>query len=95
MRFIPVHELRANSSKVWRQLEEERELVLTKNGKPFAILMPVSEDSFEETLKSVRRARATLAVDQIQRRSVEAGLDRMTLDEINAEIEAVRKKRRK
>jgi hypothetical protein len=39
------------------------------------------------------QARAVDAVTSIQRRSVEQGIDRISMDEINAEIKAVLKKR--
>jgi hypothetical protein len=40
-----------------------------------------------------RQARAIEAVARLQRRSVEQETDRVTMDEIDAEIKAVRKKR--
>jgi hypothetical protein len=42
-----------------------------------------------------RRRRAVTAVAEIQRRSVELGLDQMSLEEIEAEIAAVRRERRR
>jgi hypothetical protein len=56
-------------------------------------LTSVSEDSLEESLTNIRRARAMAAVEAMQRRSVERGTDRMSLEEVNAEIAAVRKNR--
>jgi hypothetical protein len=47
----------------------------------------------EESLSAFRQARAVEAVASLQRRSVEMGTDKMTMDEIDAEIKAVRRKR--
>jgi len=93
VRFISVRDLRGRSAEVWKRLSEERELVVTSNGKPIALLSAVSEESLEQALKTIRTARAVAAVEAVQRESVRAGLDRMDNEEIEAEIRAVRKKR--
>lgn len=51
----------------------------------------VSDDSWEETLAAFRRVRAIQAVDKLQKQSVENGLDKMDLEEVNREIQTVRK----
>ena len=49
----------------------------------------------EPSLIALRRARAERAAASMQRASLEAGTDRLTLDEIQAEVDAVRKSRRR
>jgi antitoxin (DNA-binding transcriptional repressor) of toxin-antitoxin stability system len=93
MRFVTVRELRGKSAAIWRELSEHGELVVTSNGKPVAILSGVSEDSVEESLQAIRRARAVTAVQRIQERAVAAGRGSMDLAEIDAEISAVRERR--
>ena len=93
MRFVTVRELRGKSAAIWRELSERGELVVTSNGKPVAILTGVSEDTVEESLKAIRRARAEEAVRRTQTRSVAAGTDRMQPNEIDAEISAIRDQR--
>ena len=61
-------------------------MVVTSNGKPVGILSAATENTVEESLNAVGRARATLAVMKIQMESVKKGTDKMTLDEINREI---------
>jgi hypothetical protein len=56
-------------------------------------LSAVSEETLEEALKSIRTARAVAAVESMQRDSVRVGTDRLSEEEIEAEIAAVRKKR--
>jgi antitoxin (DNA-binding transcriptional repressor) of toxin-antitoxin stability system len=94
MKFVSVRDLRGKSAEIWKALPEEREIVITSNGRPIAILAATSESTLEDSLNSFRRARAVEAVASLQRRSVEQGTDRISMDEINAEIRAVRKKRK-
>ena len=61
--------------------------------KPAAVLPATSEEHAEESLHAVRRARAQAAVAAIQQASRRAGTDSLSVDEINAEIEAVRRSR--
>jgi len=88
MRFIQIRDLRP--AKIWEQLADEREMVITAQGKPIAILSSVSDADWEETLAAFRRVRAIQAVDDLQKQSVENGLDKMDLKEVNREIQAVR-----
>ena len=95
MKFISVRDLRGNSAKVWKELAGQREMVVTSNGRPIAILSAVSESNLEESLSALRQARAVEAVASLQRRSVERGTDRMAMNEIDAEVSAVRRKRQR
>lgn len=93
MKFLTIRDLRNKSAEIQRQLPKEKEMVLTSNGKPIAILSAISGDTLEESLAMIRRARAMEAVAGIQTRSVETGSNRMSLKDINKEIGAERKKR--
>ena len=94
MKFVNARQLRNNIAQVRRDLAREQAVILTGNGKPFALMVKVPEDGVEEYLGAVRRALAVAAIEQIQMHSVRAGLDKMTLKEINAEIEVARKSMR-
>ena len=94
MRFISIRDLRSKSAQIRRQLPEEKEMVLTSNGKPIAFLSAVTEDTLEESLIALRRARAIMAVNYMQTQSIKSGADRISLDDINKEISAERKSRR-
>jgi antitoxin (DNA-binding transcriptional repressor) of toxin-antitoxin stability system len=93
MKFVSVRDLRSKSGQLWKELPEEREMVITSNGRPIAILSAISESNLEESLEAFRQARAVKAVASLQRRSFKQGTDRISMDEINAEIKAIRKKR--
>ena len=58
MRFVSVRELRSHTSQLWRDLAEERDLVVTSHGKPVAILSATTEESLERSLAEIRRQRA-------------------------------------
>ena len=93
MRFVSVRELRGQSAAVWKALAEEKDMVVTSNGKPIALLSATSDETLEESLGAVRRARAQAAATAMQQASLKAGTDRMSLDDINTEIGAARARR--
>ena len=95
MRFVSVRDLRGKSAQIWKRLARLREMVITSNGKPIAIISATSEETLEESLSAIRTARAMAAVEAMQLKSVEAGTDRISLEEINAEVQAERKARSK
>ena len=95
MRFISVRDLRSKSSEVWRRVQKEKDIVVTSNGRPVAILSGVSEENLEESLTAIREARAIQAVESMQLSARRKGLDLLPDEEIIKEIQAVRKARRK
>lgn len=93
MKFVSVRDLRSKSADIWRDLPVEREIVVTSNGRPIAVLSAVTESNLEESLAAFRRVRAIEAVAALQRESVARGTDKLTEDDVNAEIAAVRSAR--
>ena len=93
MKFITVRDIRTSPATIWRQLPEEQEMVITNNGKPIALLIPLTGETLEETVSAVRRARAVNAVRSMRRMAEERGLSSMTDEEIQAEIDASRRER--
>ncbi len=70
-------------------------MVVTSNGKPIAILSGVTEDTLEKKLLAIRRSLALVALEEMQKKSLELGLDKLSNSEIESEIKAVRKARRR
>lgn len=95
MRFVSVRDLRSQSARVWRELPSEGEMVITSNGRPVAVLAAVDESNLEQCLSTWRQVRATRAIADIQRKSVQKGTDRLSMADIDDEISKVRKARRK
>ena len=93
MKFLSVRDLRGKSAEIWKRLPGEREMIITNNGRPIAILAAVNESNLEESLAAFRQARAVEAVASLQRRSVEQGTDKISMGEVEEQIKAVRRKR--
>ena len=95
MRFLSVRDLRGDTARIWRELPAEREMVVTNNGRPVAVLASVDESNVEQSLAAWRQARAVRAVADIQLESVARGTDKLSMAEIDAEIKRSRRDRRK
>jgi prevent-host-death family protein len=93
MRFVSVRELNTKPKEIWKKVTEG-EVVVTSNGKPVALLSPVTEENLEKTLRAIRRSRSLMSLEELQSRSLESGLDRLTDSEIDSEIKRVRKNRK-
>ena len=93
MKFISVREFRIRPGDIWKQLKVDKDIIITSNGKPIAILYPVEQDNLESSLITLRRARALLAMEDIQKEAVNKGLDKTTEEEIEKEIKAMRLER--
>lgn len=93
MKFITVRDLRTSPAQVWKALPEEKEMVITNNGRPIALLTPISDENLEETIRAMRRSRAANAIRNMQLHSVKTGKGRMTDEEIEGEIRQSRKDR--
>ena len=91
MKFISSREIRSNPACLW-ELPAIDETVITVNGKPRAIVLAVG-DNLEEMLSTMRRARTFAALEKIRISSCEKGLDKMSEQEIEAEISHSRKRR--
>ena len=91
MKFLSVRDLRTKSAKIWKELPEEREMIVTNNGRPVAILTSIDESNFEESISVIRRSRAIEAVEYIQEESVKKGKNKLSMEEINKEINSVRR----
>lgn len=94
MKFVTVRELRGRTSELWEELARQRELILTNNGKPIAILSATDAESLERSLRNLRRCRAADALSGLQREAERSGLDQLASDEVDEEIQAFRKARK-
>jgi len=95
MKFVSVRELRSKTATIRQDLAQAREIVLTANGRPFALMTPVGPDTVEEELQALRRARARAAVERLRTQAKAAGLGQLTAAAIDQEIAAARRSRRR
>ena len=92
--FLSFRELRASTAKIDALLAGDGKIIVTSNGKPKALMLPVSEANFEETLALINQVRLTKAINNIRLTALRKGSSEMTMDEINAEIAQSRQERR-
>jgi len=92
MNFYSVRDLRTTPKSIWDNLSDDGEVIITNNGKPTAILLDISNGSFEETLKAVRQAKAMIAFNSMKSKAVKKGF--MSDEDIEKEIAAVRSEAR-
>jgi len=95
MKFVSVKDLRTSPAGIWKKLPTEREMIVTNNGKPIALLTPVSDYILEDMVTAVRRSKALLAMKRMQEISSSLGNNKMTLEKINEVIKDVRGKSKK
>jgi prevent-host-death family protein len=94
MDYITVRELREKSGEVWQRIESGEEIIVTRNGKPFALLLHTQPSEVEAALRAHRAARFGAVLARLQAQARASGADKMTDKEIQAEIDAVRAERR-
>lgn len=81
MKFLSVGNLKTESSQVWKELTFEKEMIITSNGKPIAILSSIKENNLEQVLSAFHRARISEAVAAVQYESVCKGTDKINMEE--------------
>jgi hypothetical protein len=80
-------------AQVGRMLANEDKIILTRKGKPSALMLSIDEDTLEATLQDLRRVKAKRDLFNLQMQAINNGTSEMTMDEINAEIMLARKER--
>lgn len=94
MKFVTIRDFRNKTAAIRKALSAEHEIILTANGRPIAVLADVDEDTFEEKLAALRRSRACAVLDRAHARARETGVNKLTMEEIDAEIAKARRERR-
>jgi hypothetical protein len=94
MKTIASRTLAANPGKVWKDLEREGAVVVTKDGVPRSIMVPTSDATLLEDVQELVFARARKAVRAIRAQAARTGTDGMTRQEIDREIKAARRARK-
>ncbi|MBM4147640.1 MAG: hypothetical protein FJ224_01140 [Lentisphaerae bacterium] len=93
MKFMTVREFRLNTGGARKTLEKDEDLVLTSNGRPFAVVSRVHADSLDKELSAMQRARARVAIDRLRDAARADGSDGITMDEIDGIVQGVRQKK--
>jgi len=94
MKLIAIQDLK-QPRQLKQRLLAEKELLLTSDGRPVAVLVNVDASEDPETLiQSIRDARSRLALSRVREAAARSGAARASLAEINREIAATRMARR-
>ena len=91
MKFFSTTDLQKDMKNVWTILKKEKEVMITVNGKPSAMLIESNEDSFEELRLNLIRARFTKTLSDSNRRARQNGLDKLSMEEIDEIIDEIHK----
>ena len=94
MQFITIRELSKSPKETLSKLTVDNKAVLTNNGKPQALILRIDGDSFERILSLLQKLEFMQNLTEMRLVSMRNGNSKITLDDINAEINAVRKKRK-
>lgn len=94
MKTFTIRDFRTRPRQVQEALREEAEAVLTSNGRPVALIVPVDAGSLDGELAALRNARAVLALAELRHQAGRTGIGRMNSSEIDALIGKSRKARR-
>jgi hypothetical protein len=95
MRFIQSKDFRLSPGSIWKLLAREKELIITSNGRPIAVLSFTDEDSVEETLEALRRAKAEISLKELRKSAIGNGTDKLSEKDIDHEIKKYRREKRK
>lgn len=91
MQFLTTSALR--DPKAWSKISHGRAMV-TRGGRPIAIVIPVTESGFEAAIEESSRIEGMQALRNLQEQAKANGLDKMSDAEIHAEILAARRERK-
>ncbi len=94
MEFVPYRLLRNEPAALRQKLAEEGQLVITVDGKPFAVMIDLGgETDLEDILLMVSRLRAQMAARAIRSQARRNGLDQMPDEDIAEVIRRARSAR--
>jgi len=93
MRFVSVRDLNTKPKEVWDKAKES-EVIVTSNGKPIALITAVTEATVERQLQALRRSRALMALEDMQKIAAEKGLAGWSDERIDLEVKSARRGRK-
>lgn len=91
MQFVAASALR--QPRAWKAIRAGK-AVVTNRGKPMALVLPITDATFEAVIEQVGQIEAVSAMRNMQAQAKATGKDHMTPDQVQAVIVDVRKQRR-
>jgi antitoxin (DNA-binding transcriptional repressor) of toxin-antitoxin stability system len=92
---ISVTDLRKKPASQWLKSAGGDDLIITSKGQPVAVLLRIAAASVESTRSLLRSVRALQAQAALQQAAAANGTAGLTLSDIDAEIAAARRARRR
>jgi len=92
--MVASRELAARPAGVWKLLEQEGAVVVTRNGQPEGIFVSTSGESWLEDVQEILFARARKGLGAIRMTAARSGTARLSEEEIASEIAETRSARR-
>ena len=68
MDYLAVKDLKKTRD-LWQKLDRERELIITRDGKPSALMISVSPETVDDALREIRRALFSAAVGRARKQA--------------------------
>lgn len=94
MRLIAIKDLKQPRA-LKQRLKAEKELLLTSDGRPVAVLVNVDDtEDPENVIRAIRDSRSRLALSRIREAARRSGVADMTMEQIDRVIAATRAARR-
>ena len=93
MSTISINDLKKQSAAQWLKSADKDDLIVTSEGQPVAVLLPINAKSLEPTLSALRSVRAVQAQVALQQAADANGTSGLSMDDIDAEIIAARQTR--
>jgi hypothetical protein len=94
-KWIASREFSASPGRTLAAVGRAGRVLVTANGKPKAIMIPTSEESFVSDLELLDRVDLARVIGRIRATSVVNRTDKLTMKEINEEVAAVRAARKR
>ncbi|MDA3940440.1 MAG: hypothetical protein PF693_14215 [Spirochaetia bacterium] len=89
MNYLAVKDLK-KTRELWNNLEIEKELIITRDGKPSAIMVSITPEIVEESLIEIRKALFSISLSRTRKKG---SLNPITYKEIEAITSESRKSR--
>jgi len=95
IKWLASREFSASPGRALSTVSRSGRVLVTANGKPKAIMIPTSEATFARDLEMLDRVALAQSVTTIRADSVLQGTDALTMEDISAEVAAVRSARKR
>ena len=93
MEFVPYRMIRNQPGDLRQKLQREGAFVVTNKNNPFALMVNIEPDQIEEVLYLAAQIRAQQAASALRDGARKEGTNKLTAEEIEAEIQSVRNAR--